>query len=168
MSNRKKWKKSRTIKNKIRVETLYNTYWLRKFLNIIMIRGKKNTAENRLWNLFYYRLKKERYNPKLFSFEAFSKAKWLLTTHLKRFGKHWHSLPTYIPFPRTMNLGISSMVRGARTQRKREEKSFDKRLFDELFSVFWSLDKKSESFKARDEKMDIVLQNKAYLHFRWR
>jgi len=117
--------------------------------------------------IILFSFKKKRINPKVFLFSSFISAKWFLTIHLKRFGKHWHSLPTYIPFPRTVNIGISSMIKGVRTQRKKDEKDFNKRLFDELYSTFHS-DKKSEAYKARDEKIDIVLQNKAYLHFRWR
>jgi ribosomal protein S7 len=133
-----------------------------------MLKGKKNSAENKLWKLFYFQLKKKRSNPKRVLFKIINTAKWHLTTHLKRFGKHWHSLPTYIPFPRTINLGISSIIKGARTQRKKDEKNFNIRLYDELLSIVSPSEKRSEAFKARDEKMDIVFQNKAYLHFRWK
>lgn len=165
MSNIKKWKKSKKIKNQIKKDNLYRSYWLRKFLNIMTKQGQKHKSEIILYNIFY-NLKKKKLNPLTFIFFCILNSKWLLTTHMKRFGKHWHHLPSYISYPRSINKGISSIIWSSKIS-DYKEKNFSKKLWNELWHIY-ALDKKSLSFKARNEKIELVIQNKAYMHFRWK
>lgn len=162
MSNRKKWKKSIKFKSKIRKDNIFHSYWLRKFLNKVTKHGKKYRAENIILNMFL-EIKKLRYPLNLF-FDIVFRSKWSLDTHLKRLGKYFHNIPTYIPFPRNYNRGLSKIVKVARFVRK--EKSFSKRLYAEICDIQYA-PKKSCSLRLKRQRLKLVQKNRVYSNFRW-
>ena len=163
MSNHKMWKKRIIFKGRYKRDSMYKSYWIRKFINKMTKQGKKHKFEIMLYDIFIK--SKDFIYPLFFFFQTLSKSKWRLTTQLKRLGKFFHSIPTYIPFPRSYGHGIMKLKKVL--EYSKNEKSFSKALYLEMYNLKFAR-KNSLSIKLKKKKFLLIRKNRPYTHYRWK
>lgn len=164
MSNRKMWKKCIKYKSILKRDRIYKSYWIRKFIKKLV----KHTNTQKTEIFLYKTLSKIKsfMRPIVYFFKILlKKTKWLITTHLKRMGKYFHKIPTYIPTPKCYKHGLLNLKKVINYNKL--DKSFFKRFNLELNNIFFC-PKDSSSLKLKKKNFLLIQQNKAYTHFRWR
>ena len=78
-------------------------------------------------------------------------------------GKYFHSIPTAITFPRTINYGLKKLASILSTNVK--NKSYFKKLNLEIFCILFRF-KRSISRHIRRLRLKMVNKNAPYAHFR--
>jgi hypothetical protein len=165
MSNKKIWKKYIKL-NKLKrynEDYIYNSIWINKFLLDFIKKGLKFKSELLLYKIFYNF--KKIVNPIKAYIRIMSKVKWVLITHLKRMGKYFHSIPTYLKWPKSYIHGLKNLFKVINSISS--SKNFSHKLFYEMFNIKYYL-YKSSCLKIKKKKFELVRENKAYTHFRWR
>lgn len=157
------WKKCIKAKHRVKLDKIYNSYWIRKFLNKFTNNGKNFKTEILLYKILC-RIKNI-FFPKKYFFKVLFKAAWRVTTQLRRMGKFFHNIPTYITFPRIYGHGILKLKKAIKNQKT--DKSFLDTVYQEFYNMILS-PKDSLSLKLKKTKYLLVQKNKAYTHFRWR
>ena len=134
---------------------------LTKFMNRIMIDGKKSTSEKIVYGAFEILLKKTDKSPIDFFHEALNNVKPSLEVRSRRVGGATYQVPVEVKSKRAQALAIRWLVESAR---KRKDKHMSDKIFGELFDAY---EKKGAAVKKREDVHKMAESNKAFAHFRW-
>lgn len=140
----------------------YNSKTVAKFINMVMLNGKKSLAERIVYGAFEV-LKKKLNDPdalKLFH-KAIDNARPRLEVKPRRVGGATYQVPVEVRQDRGTSIALRWMRDYALTKKG---KSMMEKLADELIAAY-----KGEglSIKKRDDVHKMAESNKAYAHFRW-
>lgn len=160
----------------------YHSELLAKFINVLMVSGKKSTAEKIVYgalSVMEERLKKLKKSDetdesgggegtdsavgkilRYFS-EALDNVKPSVEVRSRRVGGATYQVPVEIRNDRSVALGMRWIVKAART---RGEKGMMLRLAGELIDAF---ERKGSAVKKREDTHKMAKANQAYAHFRW-
>ncbi len=142
---------------------LYNSKLVSKFINILMVNGKKSIAENILYISLNILSKRKKNNDKLFLLEnAINNVKPIVEVKSRRVGGTTYQIPIEVRPSRGYTLAIRWIIISAKKRSK--NKSMFLKLSDELLDA---IDKKGFAIKKRDEVHRIAESNKAFAHYRW-
>lgn len=134
---------------------------LSKFINILMMHGKKSIAEF----IVYSALKKISVQIKKSELDVFEmileNVRPTVEVKSRRVGGSTYQVPIEVRPIRRNTLAMRWIVESAR---KRKDKSMLLRLFHEFADI---LEKKGSSIKKRDEVHRTAEANKAFAHYRW-
>ena len=134
---------------------------LAKFMNIIMLNGKKSVAER----IVYGALDQVADKTKQDAVEVFDKAlenvSPIVEVKSRRVGGATYQVPVEVRADRRAALAMRWLVDAAR---KRSEKSMGMRLAGEILDAFES---KGGAVKKREETHRMAEANKAFSHYRW-
>jgi small subunit ribosomal protein S7 len=155
-------RKSKPKKRIILPDPKFNDVLVTKFVNNLMISGKKNLS----YNIFYEaidivgeKIKDEN------SVEVFKKALANVTPAVevrsRRIGGATFQIPSEIRPGRKQSIGMKSLINAAR---KRHEKTMGERLAGEIVSAF---KEEGTAFKKKEETHRMADANKAFSHFRF-
>lgn len=153
----------------------HNSELLAKFINVLMIDGKKSIAEKIIYGaleLMQDRLKKLKKSSddeegrsgqgSLDFFEqALNNVRPTVEVRSRRVGGATYQVPVEVRFDRSIALGMRWIVKAARS---RGEKGMMLRLAGELTDAF---DNKGAAVKKREEVHKMAKANQAFAHFRW-
>jgi len=148
---------------------------LAKFINVLMISGKKSTAEKIIYgalDIIDERLKKMKkadeddhhkdVSPALRCFEqALTNVRPTVEVRSRRVGGATYQVPVEVRMDRSIALGMRWIVKAARS---RGEKGMMLRLAGELIEAF---ENKGSAVKKREETHKMAKANQAFAHFRW-
>ena len=135
---------------------------LSKFMNVLMIDGKKAVAERIVYGALEQIAKKVQGKEAIEVFnEAIANAKPLVEVKSRRVGGANYQVPVEVRADRRLALAMR-WVRDA--ARKRGEKSMDLRLAGELIDA---AEGRGGAMKKREEVHRMAEANKAFAHFRW-
>lgn len=155
---------SRRSKPPRRVPTpdpIYNNVDIAKFINRLMRRGKKSTAEK----IFYSTLEKIKEKTKDEPTEVFKKALTnatpLLEVKARRIGGSTYQVPVEVKADRGMALGSSWLIESAK---KRSGKSMVEKLTSELLDAS---NGSGSACKKREDTHKMAEANKAFAHYRY-
>ncbi len=155
-------RKKISINHRISLDYIYGSKLINKFINILMLSGKKSIAENILYNslkILSNKIKKKKENLLRIAIEN---VKPIVEVKSRRVGGTTYQIPIEVRPSRGYTLAIRWIVFYAR-KRSKKKKMFLK-LADELFDV---INKRGNSIKKRDEVHRIAESNKAFAHYRW-
>ncbi|UDG81198.1 30S ribosomal protein S7 [Candidatus Hartigia pinicola] len=146
---------------KILPDPKFGSELLAKFINILMVDGKKSTAESIVYNaletLAYRSGKSE-----LDAFElALDNVRPTVEVKSRRVGGSTYQVPVEVRSIRRNALAMRWIVDAAR---KRSDKSMSVRLANELLDAAAH---KGSSVKKREDVHRIAEANKAFAHYRW-
>ncbi len=131
-----------------------------KFMNVIMIGGKKSIAESIVYGAFQFIQDKVGKD----SLEVFKKAlenlKPMVEVRSRRIGGKSYQVPHEVPFKRRLALAMRWLREAAK---KRSEKSMSLRLANELLEA---AENRGGAMKKRDEVHRSAEANRAFSHFR--
>ena len=144
-------------------DPVYNSKIVTKFINQVMLDGKKTTAEK----IFYSAIKKldERAEEGTTGIQLFEQAienvKPLLEVKSRRVGGANYQVPIEVRPARQQTLSIRWLVDAAR---KRNERNMADRVANELREAS---EEKGAAFKKREDTHRMAEANKAFAHYRW-
>ncbi len=142
-------------------DPVYNSKVVTKFINGLMLDGKKNVATK----IFYDALKRieEKTNEK--GIEVFEKAieniKPILEVKSRRVGGATYQVPVEVRPARQQTLAIRWIITFAR---KRSERTMVERLSNELIDAANS---RGAAYKKKEDTYKMAEANKAFAHYRW-
>ena len=156
MSRRRK-----TNKREILSDPRYEDTIVSKFINVLMLDGKKTIAEN----IFYTTLEKISTTKKQDAIKIFhdvlSNVKPRVEVRSRRVGGATYQIPNEVKSERAQALAIRWLVDAAR---KRNGKNMQDKLYQEFLDAS---DNKGGAVKKREDTHKMAEANKAFAHFRW-
>lgn len=155
-------RRHRAEKREIDPDPLYKSTLLAKFINKIMIGGKKSTARRIVYNAlekFANKVKSE--NP-LEAFEqALQNAQPALEVKSRRIGGATYQVPIEIPPNRRQSMAMRWIIGFSRTKAGR---SMEEGLASELADCF---NNQGATIKKKDDTHRMAEANKAFAHYKW-
>ena len=165
-------------KREILPDPKHNSELLAKFINVLMISGKKSTAEKIIYgalDVMDERIKKMKKADEddsdagghggsgvLRYFEqALTNVRPTVEVRSRRVGGATYQVPVEVRLDRSIALGMRWIVQSARS---RGEKGMMLRLAGELVDAYES---KGSAVKKREETHKMAKANQAFAHFRW-
>ncbi|MDR3590020.1 MAG: 30S ribosomal protein S7 [Negativicutes bacterium] len=142
-------------------DPVYNSKLVTRFINKIMMKGKKGIAENIVYDAFDIIRAKTGKDP-LEVFEvALKNVMPVLEVRARRVGGANYQVPVEVRADRRLSLGIRWLVNYSRL---RGEKTMHERLAGELLDAANSA---GASVKKREDTHKMAEANKAFAHYRW-
>ena len=148
-------------KREILPDPKYGSVDLSKFVNVVMIEGKKAVAERIIYGAFDQISKKSGKNALEVFTQALSNAKPTVEVKSRRDGGANYQVPVEVRPIRRMALAMRWLREAAH---KRSEKSMGQRLANELIEAS---EGRGGAVKKRDEVHRMADANKAFAHFRF-
>lgn len=154
-------RRRRATKREVLGDPIYNDKVVTKFINKMMMEGKKSVVEK----IMYAALNKieEKTNEK--GIEVFQKAlenvKPLVEVRSRRVGGATYQVPVEVRVERQQSLSIRWILESTR---KRNERTMIDRLANELIDA---ANEKGSAFKKKEEVHKMAEANKAFAHYRW-
>lgn len=150
-----------TGQRKILPDPKFGSELLAKFINVLMLDGKKSIAEKIVYSSLEI-LAKRTEKESLEAFEiALENVRPVVEVKSRRVGGATYQVPVEVRTVRRNALGMRWIVDAAR---KRGDKSMELRLANELADAF---DNKGSAVKKREDVHKMAEANKAFAHFRW-
>ena len=142
-------------------DPVYGSKVLTKFINKLMLDGKKSTAVK----IMYKALERIESKSGEKGIEVFEKAienvKPVLEVKSRRVGGATYQVPVEVRPVRQQSLAIRWIVDAAR---KRNERTMIERLSNELMDAATD---KGAAFKKKEDTYKMAEANKAFAHYRW-
>ncbi|MFC3095161.1 30S ribosomal protein S7 [Alteromonas sediminis] len=146
---------------KILPDPKFKSQLLAKFMNVVMLDGKKSTAEKIVYgalDIVAEKTGKEHLN--VFE-DALDNIRPTVEVKSRRVGGSTYQVPVEVRPVRRNALGMRWLVEAAR---KRGEKSMAQRLAAEMLDA---ADNKGSAVKKREDVHRMAEANKAFAHYRW-
>ena len=142
-------------------DPIHGSKVITKFINKIMLDGKKSTAEKILYSaLDIISARSEKPGIDVFN-EAIDNIKPVLEVKSRRVGGATYQVPVEVRPVRQLSLAIRWLVDAAR---KRNERTMAERLANELMDA---ASDQCSAFKKKDDTYKMAEANKAFAHYRW-
>lgn len=142
-------------------DPVYNSKIVTRFINKVMLSGKKGVAERVVYDAFENIRAKTGKDP-LEVFEvAMKNVMPVLEVRARRVGGANYQVPVEVRPERRLTLGIRWMVNYARL---RGEKTMKERLANELLDA---ANNTGAAIKKKDDTHKMAEANKAFAHYRW-
>jgi len=157
MARRKQTIKKRTLLP----DTKFNSVLIRKFINKVMVDGKKSVAERVVYGALDILSKRTKQGP-LESFEkALNNIKPDVELKSRRVGGATYQIPVEVAPERQMSLAMRWVINFSR---ERKGKSMAENLAQELLDAY---NNTGSAIKKRDDTHKMAEANRAFAHFRW-
>ncbi len=134
-----------------------------RFVNRVMIDGKKTIAEGLVYNAFDIIKEKGEDPIKVFEL-ALANVGPKIEVRSRRVGGASYQVPTEVRGDRRMSLAIRWIVDFAKKRANKEFHTFGEKLAAELLDAAHNT---GEAIKKRDTVLRMADANKAFAHFKW-
>ena len=149
-------------KRKILPESKYGDETLAKFMNNLMMRGKKSVAERIVYDALDLLKAKSNEEDALALFKkAIENVKPMVEVKSRRVGGSTYQVPVEIRGSRRTALGMRWIINFARN---RGERTMAEKLAAELYDASQG---RGNSVKKREDTHRMAEANKAFAHYRW-
>ena len=132
-----------------------------KFINCLMVDGKKSVAEGILYNAFDRMQRRTGRNPLEMFHDALANVRPMLEVRSRRVGGATYQVPVEVPARRARTLAVRWLVQFSR---ERREKTMAERLAGELADAQAD---QGGAFKRKEDIYRMAQANKAFAHYRW-
>ena len=149
------------IKKEVLPDHKFKDKILSKFMNRIMLDGKKSVSERIIYNALDIISEKTKKTPIEFFHSALDNIKPSLEVRSRRVGGATYQVPMEVRPIRAQALAMTWLVDSAR---KRNEKTMKERIANELIDAF---NNKGNAVKKREDTHKMAESNRAFSHFRW-
>lgn len=154
-------RRRRAAKREVLGDPIYNNKVVTKFINKMMLDGKKSIVEK----IMYAALNKIEEKTSEKGIEVFQKAlenvKPLVEVRSRRVGGATYQVPVEVRVERQQSLSIRWILESTR---KRNERTMIDRLANELIDA---ANEKGSAFKKKEDVHKMAEANKAFAHYRW-
>jgi len=148
-------------KREVLPDAKYGDQVLTKFMNNLMIDGKKSVAESIVYNALERVEKKLKRAPVEVFHEALDNIKPSVEVRSRRVGGATYQVPVEVRIERREALAIRWLITAAR---KRNEHTMEERLAGELTDA---VNNRGTAVKKREDTHKMADANKAFSHYRW-
>jgi len=154
-------RRRRAVKREVVPDPKYHSVVVSRFMNIMMLQGKKSIAEKIVYKCFDIMAEKTG-KPALEVFQkALDNARPLLEIKPRRIGGATYQVPVDVRPER----GISIAMRWIRNfARVKKGKPMEIKLSDELLDAYKG---EGSAMKKREDTHKMAEANKAFAHYRW-
>ena len=149
------------IKKEILPDHKFKDKVLTKFMNRVMLDGKKSVSESIVYNALNIVSEKTNKKPIEYFHSALENVKPALEVRSRRVGGATYQVPMEVRPIRAQALAMKWIVNSAR---KRSEKTMQERIANELIDAF---NNKGNAVKKREDAHKMADANRAFSHFRW-
>ena len=149
------------IKRIINPDAKFGNVVVAKFMNSVMMRGQKNTAEKIVYGAIARLEEKTKKNGLETFLECLEKVKPLVEVKSRRVGGATYQVPVEVRPDRRQALAIRWIIDAAR---KRSEKTMEERLFAELMDIMAD---HGNALRKREDVHKMAEANKAFSHYKW-
>ena len=150
-----------SIKRTILPDHKFKDLTIARFMNRIMLDGKKSVSEKIVYGAFDIVSKKTEKDPLSFFHEALDNVKPNLEVKSRRVGGATYQVPMEVRPRRAQTLAMKWIVDCAV---KRNEKTMRERVAGEIIDAH---NNKGNAVKKREETHKMAEANRAFSHFRW-
>lgn len=154
-------RRTRVVKRQIPPDPKYGSHTLAKFINRVMVQGRKATAERVVYDaldLVNQQLKTE---PLEVLEQAIKNATPVLEVKSRRVGGATYQVPIEVRSERALSLAMRWLVNYARA---RSGKSMAEKLAAEIIDA---AQEQGATIKKRQDTHRMAEANKAFAHYRW-
>ncbi len=134
---------------------------LAKFINMIMVDGKKSVAESIMYGALDQMVEKRGGEPMDLLEQALENVRPVVEVKSRRVGGATYQVPIEVRPVRRNALAMRWLIEAAR---KRSEKSMAARLSGELMDA---VEQKGSAVKKKEDTHRMAEANKAFSHYRW-
>ncbi len=154
-------RRHRAERREVLPDPRYGDRTLNKFMNNIMLDGKKSVAEGIVYGAMEQIESRARRNPLEVFHRALENVMPALEVRSRRVGGATYQIPVEVRPERREALGIRWLIRAARA---RGEKTMRGRLAGELLDAS---EQRGEAVKRRVDTHKMADANRAFSHYRW-
>ena len=154
-------RKGYIAKRDVLVDPIYNSKLVTRLINKLMLDGKKNVAQDILYNAFDVVEAKTGRQPMEVFEQALSNIMPLLELKVRRVGGANYQVPMEVRPARRQTLGLRWLTAYARA---RGERTMAERLAGEIMDA---ANNSGSAVKKREDTHKMAESNKAFAHFRW-
>ena len=148
-------------KREILPDPKYGNVTLAKFMNHVMISGKKSVAERIVYGALDI-VKDKSGNDPLDAFqEALDTIAPMVEVKSRRVGGATYQVPVEVKTKRSQALAIRWLIDASR---KRKDKKMSDKIFNEIFDAYQN---RGSAIKKKEDTHKMAESNKAFAHFRW-
>ena len=149
------------IKREVLPDPKFGDHAVTKFMNSLMIEGKKSAAEAIVYGAFDEMQRKAKQEPLRMFLEALSNVRPHIEVRSRRVGGATYQVPVEVRPDRRQALAIRWLIEAAR---KRNENTMMQRLAGELMDA---ANNRGTAVKKREDTHRMAEANKAFSHYRW-
>ena len=154
-------RRRRPEKREILPDPKFGDIVLSKFMNSVMLDGKKSVAETIVYGAFDQIEKKAKANPVEVFHQALDNVKPAVEVRSRRVGGATYQVPVEVRPERAQALAIRWLISAARA---RSEKTMAGRLSGELMDASQN---RGNAVKKREDTHRMAEANRAFSHYRW-
>jgi len=154
-------RRHRAEKRDILPDAKYGDVVLTKFMNSLMLDGKKSVAEGIVYGAFDMIEGRMRQDPVQVFHSALDNVKPHIEVRSRRVGGATYQVPVEVRQDRAQALAIRWLISAAR---KRAERTMAERLSAELIEA---ADNRGSAVKKREDTHRMADANRAFSHYRW-
>ena len=154
-------RKGSVPKRDVLPDPVYHSKIVTKFINKVMLSGKKSVAQRVVYDAFETIKEKTGKDPLEIFETALKNVMPVLEVRARRVGGANYQVPVEVRPERRQTLGIRWLVNYARL---RGEKTMDARLSAELMDAANNV---GASIKKKEDTHKMAEANKAFAHYRW-
>jgi len=155
-------RRNRAPKRDVLPDPKFKSEVVAKFVNHIMLDGKKSVAEKIVYGAFDQVKKVKLDQAEVDVFEkALDNVSPMVEVKSRRVGGATYQVPVEVRPERRQTLGMRWLIDAAR---KRKEKTMGQRVAAEILEA---IDGRGSAVKKREDTHKMAEANKAFAHFRW-
>ena len=154
-------RRRRAQERKILPDPKYKSNIVAKFINGMMLDGKRSIAEHIFYDAMDIIEKKTKEDPLSVFNQAMENAAPILEVKSRRVGGATYQVPVEVRDKRRKTLAVRWLVTFAR---QRSENTMAEKLANELLAAY---KKEGSTIKKREDTHRMAEANKAFAHFRW-
>ena len=145
-------------------DSIYGSRLISRFINKLMISGKKSTAQSLVYQALENIKEQSKQDPVSLFEKAILNVAPKMEVRPRRVGGASYQVPIEVRGDRKEALAIRWILSGARSKSNKEFHSFDKKLAAELMDA---ANGTGIAIKKRDDIQKSANANRAFSHFRW-
>ena len=149
------------VRRKVLPDPVYGDELVTRFMNIIMLQGKKQVAEDIVYGAFASIEERTREEPLKVFHRAIENCQPVVEVKSRRVGGANYQVPVEVRPQRRVSLAMRWLVDYARD---RSGKTMQEKLANELIEAYHQ---RGNAVKKRDDVHRMAEANKAFAHYRW-
>ena len=154
-------RRGKVKKKTLKPDSSYSSTLISKFINTVMVKGKKSLAEKVIYESMDQVKKKGKDDPLKMFEKAVENTRPMLETKSRRVGGATYQVPIEVPLLRSTSLAVRWIVRYARD---RSGKSMVEKLSAEIIDA---ANNRGGAIKKKEDTHKMAEANRAFAHYRW-
>ncbi len=155
-------RRNRSLEREIAPDPKYNSILVAKFINRLMMRGKKSIAQRIMYDALDIIAERTKKEPLEMFQQAVKNATPLLEVRSRRVGGASYQIPVEVPQRRGLSLAIRWLVTNAR--KRPGGRTMAEKLAGEIMDA---ANNTGITIKKREDTHRMAEANRAFAHYRW-